>query len=534
MQADIRDLDHYGIISGLFKELGLCKVIDDLMPKSRVCNVTHGQTVLAMVINGLGFTERRLYMFPDFFANLPTERLLGDGVLPEHLNEYALGETLDKIYDFGATELFKEIALKVMQLLPLGHEMLHVDTTNFSLYGDFEGAEGGDGTIEITYGHPKDGRWDLKRFVLSLVCNQLGIPLFMKAYSGNASDRNTLVETVKNVQDAMLNGEKVYSVADSALYSKDNINELKKRGYWITRVPATLSTAAEFLKADLELTAHPEDPRYSYCEREVTYGGITQKWVLWHSAEMQAKKEATYAKQLEKDLAKVLKAFQKLQAKDFFCEKDALEAAREFMAAQKLFRFSELEAVPESKRLSKKRGRPTADEAMTTVYRIEAVIELDDAAVRDAASKLGRFILASNDLELAPETMLGYYKKQSNVEQGFRFMKDKSFRVAEVYIKKPERIEALSMIMVLCLMIYSIGEWRIRTRLEETGETVPDQKKKPTQNPTMKWIFHLFRGIREANFTLPDGSVQSGLANMSDMQRRILQLIGPDCEAMYQ
>ena len=37
-------------------------------------------------------------------------------------------------------------------------------------------------------------------------------------------------------------------------------------------------------------------------------------------------------------------------------------------------------------------------------------------------------------------------------------------------------------------MIYSIAEWKLRTKLEEENETVPDQKGKPTKRPTMTWI----------------------------------------------
>jgi len=46
-------------------------------------------------------------------------------------------------------------------------------------------------------------------------------------------------------------------------------------------------------------------------------------------------------------------------------------------------------------------------------------------------------------------------------------------------------------------MIYSIAEWKLRTKLEEQNETVPDQKGKPTKRPTMRWIFFNFRGITE-------------------------------------
>ena len=76
-------------------------------------------------------------------------------------------------------------------------------------------------------------------------------------------------------------------------------------------------------------------------------------------------------------------------------------------------------------------------------------------------------MLATNDLALSPDTMLEYYKGQETVERGFRFLKDKSFRVSEVYLKKKSRIQALAMIMVLCLFIYSMVEFRLRRTLND-------------------------------------------------------------------
>ncbi len=93
--------------------------------------------------------------------------------------------------------------------------------------------------------------------------------------------------------------------------------------------------------------------------------------------------------------------------------------------------------------------------------------------------------------------MLKYYKGQDNVEKGFRFLKGDTLSVSKVYLKNKARIEALTMIMVLCLMFYSIAEWKLRTKLEEEYETVPDQKGKPTKRPTMAWIFFKFQGITE-------------------------------------
>ena len=108
------------------------------------------------------------------------------------------------------------------------------------------------------------------------------------------------------------------------------------------------------------------------------------------------------------------------------------------------------------------------------------------------------FILATNELDetqLSPTDLLSDYKGQSQAERGFRFLKDPQFLASTLYLKKPERIMALLMIMTVCLLVYAALEHRIRTALKAHGATFPDQKGKPTQMPTARWVFHCFVGI---------------------------------------
>ena len=58
--------------------------------------------------------------------------------------------------------------------------------------------------------------------------------------------------------------------------------------------------------------------------------------------------------------------------------------------------------------------------------------------------------------------MLFDYKDQGEIESGFRFMKNDTFGLDEVYLKKPERIGALMAIMTLCLFIYGLTQYRLR------------------------------------------------------------------------
>jgi transposase len=105
--------------------------------------------------------------------------------------------------------------------------------------------------MEITFGHPKDGRWDLKQFVVSMVTDQCGIPLFVQAHSGNKSDRKTLIETIQMFKSNLDSSEKNYFAADSAFFSSENIGLLGDRTLWITRVPTTVSEVKDFQRRDL-------------------------------------------------------------------------------------------------------------------------------------------------------------------------------------------------------------------------------------------------------------------------------------------
>jgi len=531
MDITTTTLSHLGLVSGTFDELGIADIIDANIPKSRNHNLSHSTVMKAMCINGLGFNESRLYLFSKYFENLPTERLLGKGILPEHINDDILGRTLDKIYEHGCTELFNKIVLKAMKNVPLDNHILHNDTTSFSLYGNYEKRDTELNTIEITYGHPKDNRWDLKRFVLNMVCNQEGILLFVETLSGNASDKKILAKSVKKIQKNLDLDEKVYHIADSAIYSDDNITELGDKTLWITRVPATINEVKDLLNADIKLE-FCTDQRYSYYETTSSYGGVEQKWVLIQSKAMKKRMEKTFDNNIEKKLETANKSLNKLKRVEHACEKDANKAAKKWIYEHQRYQFEQLSIESKSRRVGGKKGRPKNGEELETFYRIKAKIKVDRQVIAQERKKLGKFVLATNDLDLTVDEILSYYKNQGNVERGFMFLKDKSFHVSEVYLKKESRIEALSMIMVLCLFLYSIAQWKLRNRLKETDKFVKNQVKKPTQSPTMKWVFFLFRRITELAIPL-DGTVEKRVANMTDELWDILSLMGKECEKYY-
>jgi transposase len=530
MKITTKSVDHLGLVAGVFDRLGISEVIDEAIPKNRNHIIPHSAITKGLILNGLGFVERRLYIFPSYFENLALERLFGTGISASDFNEDNVGRTLDRIYSYGPTKLFNQIAMRCMQEFSFGTNLLHVDTTSFSVHGGYEGDDCMP-AIEITIGHPKDGRWDLNQFVLSLVSNQHGIPLFVKAHSGNKSDKKTLIETILELKSSLDFDKTVYFVADSAFFSAENIRLLGEGTLWITHVPTTVNEVKQLLNQELEMKPCSDD-RYSIFETAISYGGVDQRWVVVDSSEMKLRKTKTFDNKVEKELVLAKKSIKKLGTIAFACEADARKAADRWLAENSHFILKDLSISVISKRANGMIGRPKKDEVLENGYFVEAGVDRNEEAIAKERSRLGRFVLASNDTGLEGELMLQHYKGQNAVERGFRFLKDKSFRVAEVYLKKEERIEALSMIMVLSLLVYSIAEWLLRTRLKETGETFLNQLGKPTQSPTLKWIFQKFRNINEVAVNL-GRSIHRQVTDMDKEQSKIIKLVSPECEKYY-
>ncbi|AAM04455.1 predicted protein [Methanosarcina acetivorans C2A] len=191
----------------------------------------------------------------------------------------------------------------------------------------------------------------------SLIVNQHGIPLFMNTHSGNASDKNTILEGIKSLKSVLRPESKVYYAADSSFYTDNNIQNIG-RSLWISRVPATITEAKELIASNMNLQTLKSDERYSFYRTFVEYGGIKQKWVLLLSHKMKEKKEQTLRMKLDREVEKAEKSFKKLKGENFFCEEDALKAAEKWIADFPSVSLEKVDVKSTKKRKSGKRGRP--------------------------------------------------------------------------------------------------------------------------------------------------------------------------------
>jgi transposase len=520
----------------MFDELRIGDVLDQATHQNpEMRDLTVGEAVKAMVLNGLGFINQALYLVPRFFHNKPTYQLISPRVTPAQLNDDALGRALDTLYTAGVTELYRLIAATAAQRLGLAPRFAHLDSTSFHVDGRYNSDEEPDArVIHITQGYSREHRPDLNQVMLELIVeHQAGIPVLMKPLSGNSSDAQEFGQVIRaHIDQLHPTYGATYLVADSALYSAENLQQLAETHMkWITRVPATVSEAQAALAQANPQTMASLGEGYRYQELTSTYGGVAQRWVLIYSEPRQAQAQRTVDKQLRKQSDQDIKAFKKLCGTAFACEADARQALATWERGLQATFVHETTVRPQPR--YGKRGRPgPGAQPDQVVYQIAGALASRAATRQALVDQHSCFILATNELDttqLPPQEVLDGYKGQVQSERGFRFLKDPQFFASALYLKKPERIMALLMVMTVCLLVYAALEYRIRQALKDHEATFPNQKGKPVQNPTARWVFHYFVGIH-----LLSVSGQWPLVlNLTEEHCKLLKLLGKPYMQLY-
>lgn len=535
-------IGHLGLVADKIDSMNLVNLIDCRLPVSEAygAKVSHGERVAAMIMNGLGFSDSRLYLFPEFLSDKPLERLFNRTVSAAWFNDDATGRCLDAISAYGSTKLFTELSVTIGQSRGLLGKSAHIDTTTLSLFGDYEQDDGAEDDKIISprpeQGYAKSKRHDLKQMVLLLATTGgANFPLWMESHSGNASDQKTMPAAamkIKALCHGIADAPGFIYVGDSAIYG--NILQHSQDIFWITRVPESIKEAhALVLRPNAEMTWTPLDNGYSYCATTSEYKSVNQRWLLFHSEAAYKREIKTLDKKIKTEQAEQNKAWWHLSHRIFACETDAYAEAE---AQKKHLKYHAVAiAVVAVKKYSSK-GRPKANELPEIVgCQIEYKLALDEKKVSSIRASKGRFILATNQLDetrLSDGEVLTEYKAQSGTERGFKFIKDDAFQVDSVFLKTPERIEALMMVMTLCLMVYGVSEYDLHQSLQVKNETLPNQMKKPTNKPSLRWVYFLFRVINELSISMGN-QVKKWVINIDAVLLKIISHFGARAHEIY-
>lgn len=540
-EFETQQLDHLGIVAGICREIDLVNLIDSSLPTPSKRKVSCGEATLAMILNGLGFTGRALYLMPEYMHNKPVDLLIREGLVADDFNDDTLGRALDELCQAGITELFAIVASKAVQVYGIEVDVAHADTSSFSLSGEYDSAdvrraEQVYGAVKIRHGYSKDHRPDLKQVVVTLITShQHAIPLWLEALDGNSSDKRSLAVTVNAYCRQLATGDPPRFVLDSAAYTAENIAYLGTQTKWVMRVPETIKEAQAALIAVPTAAMRVVDDGYRIHPVSSHYGQVEQRWLVVYS--QQAARRETNG--LRATVARATEAahqhLRKLCGTEFACEQDARQAVTQL---GKRLKWHTLEATYHPLTKYPRPGRPTKGmQRIIAGWQVQATCHLNTELVAQQEQWLGRFVLATNDLDsdcLPDEEVLSTYKAQGKtVERGFRFLKDPLFFAGSLFLKSPARIMAMIMIMGLCLLVYALAERHVRQQLKALDQTIPSQTGKPTQTPTMRRVAQMFEGVDILLVRQSGQVVERQVLQLSAVRLQIIRLFGPAVQNCY-
>jgi transposase len=342
-----------------------------------------------------------------------------------------------------------------------------------------------------------------------MLCVDRNIPILGTTEDGNASDKTLNNELLGGVSKHMARhglkpGAFVY-VADSAFVTPDNLEKSKDKNVkFLTRLPATYKECSraisEAVAADNwtdfgHLNQTPATKKrpaayYRGFETTVELYDETYRAIVVHSSAHDKRRHKRIDRllgQRRKDLETDCK---KINSGPFYCQADAEAATEKIKKAasnsyHKLqYKIREVAKYP--------RGRPAKGKPRTPIgyeYLLDIKIDVDAEAIAPLRLEAGCFILLTN-LSGRQEidqwtaiTLLELYKNQSGIEQNFGFLKDPVI-VNSIFLKKPNRIEVLGLILIIALLIWRLMEHCMRQYLERTQSEISGWKNRPTKRPT--------------------------------------------------
>lgn len=508
---EMKELGPGPIVGAIFRQLGFHDTINQLLTwDEKQCLHSPATYILALIINILSGRRVALYKVHQFFEEKDTEILFGKGVKPSHLNDDALARTLDKLYDADPKKVFSTLALKAIAHENIDAKVLHGDTTARLVYGEYEEDNDDEEILNITWGYNKEHRTDLKQFKVGLLTTKEGFPIFGEVEDGNLDDKswnkNLLENLAKNVMPEILK-DMIY-VADSALVTATNLSLIENRKIkFISRLPNTFSLASELIEKAFASQDWEEysvsDKKTSYRLKEFQAEVFDRRYRLVVVCPLNPDKRKLKGleSRLKKEREQLEKEIEKLSKIGFACEADAREALLRFLKEKQtsLYRISASIELFTEKQKRNKRGRPAKDEEIEyrQSYRIKIKIEDPDSdALELEKQRMSSFVLITNIFEgYDAKSILREYKEQSVVENRFRFIKNPLY-VGPLFVKKNQRLEALSYVVLIALLIYMVIQIRVRRALKGEREPLELVGKVKSFEPTGTRVLELFEYVK--------------------------------------
>jgi transposase len=430
-------------------------------------------------------------------------------------------------------------------------EIARYDTTSFNVYHDPENAE--DGILQ--FGYSKNYRPDLLQFKQGLaVLDPSGVPILSETLAGNRADDPCYLPAWRRMADTIGNPDFLY-IADCKAASQETRAAIdQEKGYYLFPLPMTGDTPRHIRDLVLNPAQFHEqillDPKEDQDGEDRVVGegfvinrqmeaclenGIVHQWrEQWmltcsHAHALRQKKS------FDKRLGQAESKLSKLKSK----EKDTIESfrirAEKILQAHGVEEYLRLE-VSESitareKYIGRGRPGPKTPFEMVNIRSHKLVVHRDEELIDQWRKLAGWRIYVTNVSEnrMTLKQSVQYYRDEWLVERGFHRFKKGHIPALPLFLRIPERIKGLMLLLTIALQVITLMEFVSRRELSKKGESVsglvPGNPKMKTTRPTAERLLSQFNNL---HLLIEDKGkkVSSVLVeDLTSLQKQILSIL---------
>lgn len=469
-----RQLGALPVLYHLLETLQVRQIINRYCPTQAA--VDHGQVAVVLILNRLS-APRPLFRLADWLAQ--TVLVYQIGVPAAKFNDDRLARTLDALSQHPR-EIWQAIVAQALLRADLDVSMLFYDLTAFVVHGRYPASQ------HIDFGFAHNTPMDKRKFKVGLnVAADGHIPLAYQLWSGRTADAATVQANMDQLsrlfQQPGWPRREVMLIGDRA-----NLNDELALAYEQHDLRYLAGLQPQTQAQRQLLTAIPE--RHFYRSPLTPQRGAAGYWGRPGQIRFDHAGRQVTHRCLVVLSGPLCTALRRSRASQFRELRQSLQQLRAKIGQPYYRTVSALQQRADTQLKRSPVGKFMRVEAfLTPTGQLELRWWLDRHTLWQAMQTDGRYLLVTNDCSLSPERMLSLYRQKDGVEKRFKVAKSE-LNVSPVYLHKDERIEAMLLINMLALLVYSLLERQARRNgLALTTRRIIDKLETLTIIETICW-----------------------------------------------
>jgi len=411
------------------------------------------------------------------------------------------------------------------------------------------------GLFQYGYGKHHNGKLGMLKVMLASVDNEVngfGYPLAHLTVSGEQADDGLYIPIIAECESVWAASNRI----NRKLYIGDGkMGSIGNRHYiWESKNDYLVPLSKKQLSEQERLTKITEQTKYKNvykkdksgkrqlvaqgfeCTEKVSYEKADGEIDFWQERRVYVQ-SVSYAnseqkaldRKIEKTTEKIEYILVRKQGKQTPSTRKELQAAiDELLLEAGLVGLLEVRIKEQrhQKKIKPYAGRPGRTEKWST---FDLHISRKEEAISTKKELAGWQVYAStvSKRKLSFTKIVWKYREQNRVESRFNDLRNKVVPLLPIFLKKDNRVEALINLLMICLKVCSVIEFKIAKKLKEENEELDNiyegNPKQSTATPTAKKVLRQFKGVSIA--LIHQLNVPTPIVMMTDLNQEILRII---------